>query len=104
MKEQFRLKGVNITDIFYSPYHIKGSVKKYAIEHEDRKPRPGMFLKAVKKHNIDLSRSIMVGDKPSDRIKLDSLKSVILKSEYTKNDSEGYDVETLLDVIDYLIP
>jgi D-glycero-D-manno-heptose 1,7-bisphosphate phosphatase len=33
---------------------------------ECRKPRPGMLLLAAKEHAIDLSRSWMVGDAPSD--------------------------------------
>jgi D-glycero-D-manno-heptose 1,7-bisphosphate phosphatase len=31
-----------------------------------RKPRPGMLLRAAEEHAIDLRRSIMIGDKPSD--------------------------------------
>ncbi len=31
-----------------------------------RKPRPGMLLRAAAEHPIDLRRSLMVGDKPSD--------------------------------------
>jgi D-glycero-D-manno-heptose 1,7-bisphosphate phosphatase len=31
-----------------------------------RKPLPGMILDAAQRHNIDLSRSVMVGDRASD--------------------------------------
>lgn len=31
-----------------------------------RKPLPGMILQAAKEHDIDLGRSVMIGDKPSD--------------------------------------
>jgi D-glycero-D-manno-heptose 1,7-bisphosphate phosphatase len=31
-----------------------------------RKPKPGMLLNAARRHNIDLSRSFMVGDRASD--------------------------------------
>lgn len=31
-----------------------------------RKPKPGMILKAAEEHDIDLSRSYMIGDKYSD--------------------------------------
>jgi D-glycero-D-manno-heptose 1,7-bisphosphate phosphatase len=33
-----------------------------------RKPAPGMFHRAVAEHGVDLTRSIMFGDKPSDVI------------------------------------
>lgn len=41
------------------------------MDSEDRKPRPGMLVAAQKKHNIDLSSSFMVGDKPSDVFETD---------------------------------
>ena len=31
-----------------------------------RKPAPGMLLKAAKDHDIDISKSAMIGDKKSD--------------------------------------
>lgn len=33
-----------------------------------RKPRPGMFHRAAREHDIDLASSVMFGDKESDRI------------------------------------
>ena len=41
-----------------------------------------MFLRAAAEYNIDLSKSIMIGDKESDRIELPELRSIILKGEY----------------------
>lgn len=35
--------------------------------HPRRKPNPGMILEAAEKYNIDLGKSIMVGDMDSDR-------------------------------------
>ena len=34
--------------------------------HPWRKPNPGMILEAAKQFNLDLRRSAMIGDKPSD--------------------------------------
>lgn len=44
----------------------------YCAAHPDandprRKPNPGMLLEAAERHNIDLKKSIMVGDMLSDR-------------------------------------
>jgi D-glycero-D-manno-heptose 1,7-bisphosphate phosphatase len=35
-------------------------------DHPDRKPNPGMLLRAAEEHGIDLGRSWMVGDKDCD--------------------------------------
>ena len=34
--------------------------------HPDRKPNPGMLLRAIAEHNLDPARSLMIGDQPSD--------------------------------------
>lgn len=99
LESEFRKRDINITDIFYSPYHTKGIVKEYKKDSYCRKPRPGMFLKAAEKYDIDFSASLMVGDKPSDRIDIDSLKSIIVESQYVRND---FDVKNLSEVIKFL--
>jgi len=55
-----------IDDIFYSPFHKDGVIKKYISDSPDRKPGVGMILKAKQKHNIDISQSFFIGDSKSD--------------------------------------
>lgn len=55
MCDEFLKRGIKIDDIYAS----------FGFD-EDRKPSPNMFLKAAKKHSIDLENSIMIGDKLSD--------------------------------------
>lgn len=99
ISDQFRIQGVTIDDFFYCPYHEKGKLPQYAKQSNCRKPQPGMILQAAEKWNIDLRRSLMVGDKPSDRIKHPDLQSYIIKSRYTPTD---YDFESLDEVRRFL--
>jgi D-glycero-D-manno-heptose 1,7-bisphosphate phosphatase len=92
MKHEFKIRGIEITAFYFSPYHPDGTVERYKKETDCRKPGPGMILQAVKDYDIDLSESLMIGDKESDRINIDGLKSIIVKSNYVKS---GYDIETL---------
>ena len=62
---EFEKQGCPIDAEYYCPYHIEG-FGKYKKDSEDRKPNPGMILKAAKDFNIDLSQSILIGDKQSD--------------------------------------
>lgn len=62
---EFEKQGCPIDAEYYCPYHIEGQ-GKYRKDSEDRKPNPGMILKAAKDFNIDLSQSILIGDKESD--------------------------------------
>lgn len=99
MINEFAKRNITISEILYCPHHNNGTVPEYAIECEDRKPRPGMILKAQKKYGIDISKSIMIGDKVSDRIELPELTSYVVKSNYMKND---WDLEQVTDAIEFL--
>jgi D-glycero-D-manno-heptose 1,7-bisphosphate phosphatase len=65
-KEDLFKDNILIHDIFYCPHHVDGVLKNFSIECNCRKPKPGMFIDAIEKHNIDINSSIMVGDKISD--------------------------------------
>ncbi len=82
--------GVTVTDTYFCPYHKDGVVPGYSVDSEDRKPKPGMFLKAVADYNIDLKKSVMIGDKMSDNIEIDFLKCYILESDYNRGLSGTY--------------
>jgi D-glycero-D-manno-heptose 1,7-bisphosphate phosphatase len=99
MSDEFKKQGIEIAAFYFCPYHKNATVPAYAVDSPNRKPKPGMFLQAAREHNIDFGVSLMIGDKPSDRIELPGLRSIIIKSEYTGND---YDVENLKDIENYL--
>mgnify|MGYP001465510903 FL=1 len=59
-------KGIVILDTFYCPFHPEFGIGKYKRCSNDRKPRPGMIIKAAKKYNINLKDSVLLGDRLSD--------------------------------------
>lgn len=66
MHERFEKEDAPITDVFHCPYHPEYGVGHYKKGSFDRKPNPGMLLRAAEKHGLDLGHSIMIGDKDSD--------------------------------------
>ena len=66
MCERFREQDAPIEEIFHCPFHPQHGIGQYRQESLDRKPNPGMILRAACKHGIDLDRSVMVGDKVTD--------------------------------------
>ena len=52
----------HIDAFYFCPHH-----PDYTGECDCRKPQPGMFFRAAKDWNIDLTKSIMYGDKESDK-------------------------------------
>ncbi|MBN1360822.1 MAG: HAD family hydrolase [Sedimentisphaerales bacterium] len=66
LRELLTLKGASLDAVYYCPYHPDAVIPKYAKDSDWRKPQPGMLLAAAQEMDIDLTRSWMVGDKPSD--------------------------------------
>lgn len=59
MLNEFNKKGINITKVYYCPH-------KPEDDCDCRKPKPGMFLKAINEFNIEPKESIAIGDKLTD--------------------------------------
>ena len=59
-------RGVDLDGIYFCPHHPSEGSDQYRKSCTCRKPGPDMILDAVKHLDIDLTRSYMVGDKPSD--------------------------------------
>jgi D-glycero-D-manno-heptose 1,7-bisphosphate phosphatase len=99
MSEKFKEQGITISAFYYSPFHPLAKIEQYKKDSNCRKPGPGLILKALEEFDIDLSKSLMVGDKKSDRINIDNLRSVIVKSKYIQ---DGYDIESIEQVETFL--
>jgi D,D-heptose 1,7-bisphosphate phosphatase len=84
MSEQLAA-GKAFTDaIYFSPYHLEGTIEPYNIHHEDRKPSLGMFRKALQEFNLDIKKSFMVGDRYSDVAfgKKAGLKTILVRTGF----------------------
>lgn len=65
--ERLADEGARIDAVYACPFHAEATVERYRHpDHPDRKPNPGMLLRAIAEHDIDPTRSFMVGDQPSD--------------------------------------
>ena len=56
MIDEFACRGIKTTDVFYCP----------DLDSERGKPNCGMFIEAKEKYNIDMAKSISLGDKERD--------------------------------------
>ena len=66
LRAELAAHDVHIDAIYHCPHHPQGKVAEYAISCDCRKPAPGMLLQAAREMNLDLSASVLVGDKISD--------------------------------------
>ena len=59
-------RDVELDGIYFCPHHPDAIEEEYRQDCNCRKPKPGMLLDAQSFLNIDMSASIMVGDKLAD--------------------------------------
>jgi len=64
--ELLRPCGARMDGVYAASHHPKGLGEFAHPDHPDRKPNPGMLLRAAEEHGLDLARSWMVGDKEID--------------------------------------
>jgi D-glycero-D-manno-heptose 1,7-bisphosphate phosphatase len=58
--------GAHLDGSYAAPHHPKAAGAYCHPDHPDRKPNPGMLLRAAEEHGLDLARSWMIGDKALD--------------------------------------
>jgi D-glycero-D-manno-heptose 1,7-bisphosphate phosphatase len=58
--------GARIDGYYVCPHHPDGVVDGYRLVCNCRKPEPGLLLRAASERGLDLARSCLIGDKPSD--------------------------------------
>jgi D-glycero-D-manno-heptose 1,7-bisphosphate phosphatase len=79
-------EGVRLAATYHCPYHPDGVVPAFTREHEDRKPNPGMWLRAARDLGLDLARSYSIGDGERDAVagKRAGTTAVLLAAERDK--------------------
>lgn len=73
LKEELSKHGIKIEAIYYCPHGWDEGC-------DCRKPKPGMFYQAAREHDIDLTKTIFVGDDERDKIAGDAagLKTILV--------------------------
>ena len=66
MLNDLEKSGIKVLECMHCPHHPEGIIDEYTRSCDCRKPNPGMIQDTVSKYKVDLSESILVGDKVSD--------------------------------------
>ena len=66
MEDDLAKIGAHIDAIEYCPYHPEAVIERYRQVSPRRKPAPGMINDLLERFPVDVSRSILIGDKPTD--------------------------------------
>jgi len=68
MRARFIAEGAPLADVLFDPTHPDAAVSEHRRDSHDRKPNPGMLLKAAERYMLDLPHSAMIGDKQTDML------------------------------------
>ncbi|MEZ5937840.1 MAG: HAD family hydrolase [Hyphomonadaceae bacterium] len=66
MQDEMTRQGARIDRIYHCPFHEDGAIARYRADSYDRKPKPGMLIRAMTDFNVVRERSMMIGDKQAD--------------------------------------
>ncbi len=66
LEEHLEAGGTKLDGFYYCPHLADGVVEAYRQACDCRKPRPGMALQAARDLDIDLRRSVVIGDRWRD--------------------------------------
>ena len=96
MLGKFEQEGVSILDVFFCPHEPNDDC--YC-----RKPKPGLFINAMEKHDIDMKKSWMIGDKEADIESANNAgisQTILVRSGHKINEektSATYTLDSILD-------
>lgn len=65
---QLEHEGAHLDAIYVCPHHPTEGEPPYRVDCDCRKPKPGLLHRAAADHGLDLTRSTLVGDRPSDLV------------------------------------
>lgn len=66
ISERLAAGGARVDGYYYCPHYPRGIVQELSGQCNCRKPQPGMLRQAAEDHQLDLSRSFVVGDRWHD--------------------------------------
>lgn len=66
MAERIEDAGGKVQHFYFCPFHPDGLLDAYRRDSPDRKPHPGMLLKAMSDYSASPEETIMIGDKDTD--------------------------------------
>ena len=99
VRELITPSGVKILKTYLCPHGEKDDC-------ECRKPKPKLLLDAAKEFNVDLSRSWMIGDRPSDVMTgvNAGTKTILVKTGVptVESDKANFTAQTLLEAVEYI--
>ncbi len=106
-REYFLSRGAFIQKIYYCPHHPNADIVTFRVNCDCRKPKSGMLEAAKKEFSINLSESLLIGDRISDIIAGNQVNCTTIQFIGDKSDTPLIETDLVIsngeDVPDYKI-
>jgi D-glycero-D-manno-heptose 1,7-bisphosphate phosphatase len=66
MTAELAAANIHIDRIYHCPFHEEGTIPRYTRDSYERKPKPGMLIRAMTDFPVIKDRSFLIGDKQAD--------------------------------------
>ncbi len=66
LHDELGRRGAKLDRIYHCPFHEDGTVERYTRASYDRKPNPGMIIRAMTDFPVIKEQSFLIGDKSAD--------------------------------------
>ena len=66
LQAELAKRDAKIDQIYHCPFHEEGTIPRYTKDSYDRKPKPGMLIRAMTDFPVIKERSFLIGDKQAD--------------------------------------
>lgn len=112
---QLKEEGAHLDGLYVCVHHPTEGAPPYRADCDCRKPRPGLLHRAAADHGLDLGRSVLVGDRPSDLVAARTVGAagVLVLTGYGRGEWEyrratfavapDHVAEDLLDAVDWAV-
>ncbi len=100
MIDDLRAKGIEIDATYYCPHHPEAAIEQYRMDCECRKPKLGLFEKAIRDNDIELDDLYVIGDSYRDVALCDrysSVSGIVLYSDHNEQKDNVTFIEGGLD-------
>ena len=66
MERELEAAGAHVDRFYHCPFHEDGEIERYRKDSFDRKPKPGMLMRAMGDFPVKREASFLIGDKETD--------------------------------------
>ena len=66
MLDSLETQGIHINKVYYCPHHPDAKIPEFRVDCDCRKPKLGLYNKAIEEFHLDLNECYAIGDKIRD--------------------------------------